>query len=182
MERTGPYASTTRRRFDGVGRFGNKAPADSGHGMLVTFAEGTAELAMWVAWANALDWPWWDKQYKLIDAPKSGARSNWRRDADTLTVTRPLTSTQISRTVEYRIMGTSSFARPRQPRGGLYSSRIPALRRPAKYVVSTKARIVGTPQASTTRKRAMLEYRSSPTSLRASASSAAAGSISPLRA
>ena len=27
-----------------------------------------AELAMWVAWANARDWPWWDKQYKLIDA------------------------------------------------------------------------------------------------------------------
>ena len=27
-----------------------------------------AELAMWVAWANARDGPWWDKQYKLIDA------------------------------------------------------------------------------------------------------------------
>jgi hypothetical protein len=38
-----------------------------------------------------------------------------------------------------------------------YSSGIPARRRPAKYVASTKARIFGTPQDSTARKRAILE-------------------------
>jgi hypothetical protein len=38
-----------------------------------------------------------------------------------------------------------------------YSSGIPATRRPAKYVASTKPRIFGTPQGSTARKRAMLE-------------------------
>ena len=41
--------------------------------------------------------------------------------------------------------------------GEAHSSGTPALRRPAKYVASTKARILGTPQESTARKRAMLE-------------------------
>jgi hypothetical protein len=39
----------------------------------------------------------------------------------------------------------------------IHSSGTPALRRPAKYVVSTNLRILGTPQESTVLKRAMLE-------------------------
>ena len=69
----------------------------------------------------------------------------------------------------------------RRPR--IHSSDIPALRRPAKTVVSYNARTFGTPQyPPTALTRAMLDQRSSPTSLRASASSAAARLLSPLRA
>jgi hypothetical protein len=39
----------------------------------------------------------------------------------------------------------------------IYSSGTPALRRPAKYVASTKARIFGTPQDPTAAKRTVLE-------------------------
>src|SRR5260370_39636030 len=63
-----------------------------------------------------------------------------------------------------------------------HSSGIPASRRPAKKVASDKARTFGGPKGPTTLKRAMLEYRASLCSLRASASSAAARSVSPLRA
>jgi hypothetical protein len=63
-----------------------------------------------------------------------------------------------------------------------YSSGTPALRRPTKYVASYKARIFGTPKYWAACKRAMLENRSSRVSLRASASSAAARSLSPFRA
>jgi hypothetical protein len=38
-----------------------------------------------------------------------------------------------------------------------YSSGTPALRRPAKYVLSIKARIFGTPHESAARRRAILE-------------------------
>src|SRR5437868_2924156 len=62
-----------------------------------------------------------------------------------------------------------------------HSSGIPALRSPAKYVASHKARIFGTPQY-LARMRAMLEKEPSPASLRASASSEAGRSVSPLRA
>ena len=63
-----------------------------------------------------------------------------------------------------------------------HSSGIPALRRPAKYVASYRARIFGTPCHMRAFRCAMLEKRSLPFSLRASASSATARSISPLRA
>jgi hypothetical protein len=64
-----------------------------------------------------------------------------------------------------------------------HSSGIPALRRPAKTVPSYKARTFGAPQyPPTALRRVMLDQRSSPASLRASASSTAAGPISPLRA
>jgi hypothetical protein len=56
------------------------------------------------------------------------------------------------------------------------------LRKPAKYVASNKARTFGTPKYAMVFKRAMLEKRSSALSLRASASSMAARSVSPLRA
>src|SRR5258705_1869923 len=95
--------------------------------------------------------------------------------------------------------GHGRGAGPRRPtrrygraqRGGVgepYSSGIPALRRPAIYVVSTNARIFGALKHSDTLKdplvfrRATLEKRSSLTRLLASTSSAAARSVSPLRA
>src|ERR1700730_14190773 len=71
--------------------------------------------------------------------------------------------------------------RKRRSSRASHSSDIPALRSPAKYVASYSARIFGTPKYPTDFKRAMLEYRSSGLSLRASASSAAARSLSPLR-
>jgi hypothetical protein len=40
---------------------------------------------------------------------------------------------------------------------GVYSSGIPALRSPTKYVASNRARIFGPPNGPTARKRAMLE-------------------------
>lgn len=58
---------------------------------------------------------------------------------------------------------------------------MPALRRPAKQVVSYKARVFATPGYPTTWRRARLEKRSSGLSLRASARSAAARSASLLR-
>jgi hypothetical protein len=66
--------------------------------------------------------------------------------------------------------------------GRFHSSGIPALRRPAKKVVSKRARTFGTPKYPAAFKRAMLEYRPSLFSLRASASSVAARSKLPLRA
>lgn len=61
-------------------------------------------------------------------------------------------------------------------------SDIPALRKPAKYVVSHKAWIFGTPKSSRTLNPAMLEYRLLLSSRRASASSEAARSVSPFKA
>jgi len=60
--------------------------------------------------------------------------------------------------------------------GVVHSSGMPALRRPSKYVASNRARIFGTPPQAPGRvfRRAMLEKRSPPPSLRASPSSAAA--------
>jgi cation diffusion facilitator CzcD-associated flavoprotein CzcO len=52
--------------------------------------------------------------------------------------------------VERHLVG-GTYSRPR------YSSGTPALRSPAKYVVSTKARTSDTPQDSATRKRAIAE-------------------------
>jgi hypothetical protein len=65
---------------------------------------------------------------------------------------------------------------------GSHSSGTPALRKPAKKVVSKSARVVGAAKNPEACKRAMLEYRSSPLRLRASLSSKAARSMSPLRA
>src|SRR6516162_1838145 len=65
---------------------------------------------------------------------------------------------------------------------GRHSSGIPASRRPAKKVASDKARTFGSPNDVIAFNRARLEYRSSLFSLWASASSAAARSVSPLRA
>jgi hypothetical protein len=68
--------------------------------------------------------------------------------------------------------------------GAHHSSGNPALRRPAKYVASNKPRVFGTPHHSPGKvlRRVMLEKRSPPSGLRASASSVAARSVSPLRA
>src|SRR6516162_3452748 len=71
---------------------------------------------------------------------------------------------------------------------GLYADLIdrqsvsPAFRSPFKYVASNKALIFGAPKGPMVFRRAMLEYRSSAHSLRASSSSAAARSPEPLRA
>jgi hypothetical protein len=51
---------------------------------------------------------------------------------------------------------------------GSHSSGTPALRKPAKKVVSKSARVVGAAKNPEACKRAMLEYRSSPLRLRAS--------------
>jgi hypothetical protein len=65
--------------------------------------------------------------------------------------------------------------------GEPYSSGIPALRRPSKYVASNRALTSGTPHGCAAFKWAMLE-KTSPASLRASASSAMARSELPLSA
>jgi hypothetical protein len=106
--------------------------------------------------------------------PSSGGRGNSPENP----------SEMVEKVSHSRLIGPSPFdpGLTDAGEGRPHSSGIPALRRPARKLASERARMVGASIGEPDLRRAMVDQEPSPPSLRASASSAAAHSVSPLRA